>query len=206
MTKTQIITKAQLYLDDMSELSTAEFGDLFDKMYRKINTDRPWEGTKTEFSGITNGSDYISLPADFLNLTANNNHTDSSYEAGRPVVFLGDTYNPLHVVSWSDRRQYRNSGRHAYVDIGASRLYFTTPAGAGQSVEFDYFRQMPVLGLSDSPWFPAEFHDALYHYMVSDDYMIQQSDKAKSYAGENRASGDQIMERMVMWNSRLVQI
>ena len=206
LTKAQIITKAQLYLDDMSELSTAEFGDLFNKMYNKINVSRPWEGTKREHSTTTDSNDYITLPSGFLHLTENHNHTDSSYAAEFPVVFLDTTYTPIKVVSWSDRRQYRNSGSHAYIDIVNSRLYFTKSPGSGKSVEFDYFAQMPTLALNEYPWFPAEFHDCIYHYMVSDDYMIQQSDKAKSYAAENRAAGDQIMEQMVMWNARLVQI
>lgn len=190
----------------MSDLSTVEFGQLFDKMYNKINTSRIWEGTKREFSGTTDGNDYLSLPSDFLNLVENANHTDSSYAAERPVVFFDATYTPLEVVSWSDRRQYRNSGAHAYIDYPNSRLYFTKTPTSGKSVEFDYFAQMPTLGLDEYPWFPAEFHDAIYHYMVSDDYMIQQSDKAKSYAAENRAAGDQFLENMVMWNARLIQI
>jgi hypothetical protein len=206
LTKAQIITKAELYLDDMSELSTAEFGDLFNKMYNKINVSRPWEGTKREHSTTTDGNDYIILPSDFLHLTENHNHTGSSYAAEFPVVFLDTTYTPIKVVSWSDRRQYRNSGSHAYIDIVNSRLYFTKTPDSGKAVEFDYFAQMPTLELAEYPWFPAEFHDAIYHYMVSDDFMIQQSDKAKSYANENRAAADKIMEQMVMWNSRLVQI
>lgn len=206
LTKAQIITKAQLYLDDMSELSTFEWGQLFDKMYNKINTSRIWEGTKDGHITTTTGADFIALPSDFLNLVENANHTDSSYAAERPVVFLDTTYTPLEVVSWSDRRQYRNSGRHAYIDYPNSRLYFTKTPTSGLPVEFDYFKQMPTLELNESPWFPAEFHDAIYHYMVSDDYMIQQSDKAKSYAAENRAAGDQFLENMIMWNSRLVQI
>lgn len=206
LTKQEIITKAQLYLDDMSDLSKGEMGQLFDKMYNKINTSRPWEGTKKEFSGVTDGNNYVSLPTDFLNLTENSNQTDSSYEAGRPVVFFDVTYTPLKVVSWSDRRQYRQSGSHAYVDIAGSKLYFTNTPASGKSVEFDYFSQMPTLALDEYPWFPAEFHDTIYHMMVSDDYMIQQSDKSKSYAAENRAAGEQFLEQMIMWNARLIQI
>lgn len=207
MTKDQIILKAQLYLDDTSELSTAEFSDLFDKMYRKVNTDRPWEGTKKAFTGTTSASvDYVALPSDFLYLTANHNYTDPSYEAGFPVVFIGSAYRPVSVVSWSDRRQYRNNNNYAYIDIGTSRLYFCKQPTAAEAIEYDYHAQKPTLTGSESPWFPADFHDCIYHYMVSDDYMIQQSDKAKSYAKENRAAGDEIMERMAMWNANLVQI
>lgn len=207
MTKSQIITKAQLYLDDTSELSTQEFSDLFDKMYRRVNADRPWEGTKAEHSDTTSTSvAYISLPADFLFLTANYNNTDASYEAGRPVVFVGSNYEPYQVVSWSDRRRYRENDGYCYVDIGNSRLYFTKQPTSAKAVEFDYHKQMPALTTSDSPWFPEEFHDMLYHFMVSDDFMIQHSDKAKSYQKENWGAAEDILERMAYWNAQLVQM
>lgn len=207
MTKAEIITKAQLYLDDTSELSDQEFSDLFDKMYRKINRMVPWEGTKSEGTGTTSTSlPYISLPSDFLFLTANANHTDSSYEAGRPVVYRGSDYSEYPVVSWSDRRQYRNHDGYAYVDFANSRLYFTKQPTVAEAVEFDYHAQQTALTDNDSPWFPAEYHDAIYHYMVSDDFMIQQSDKAKSYGPENWRAAEDIMDEMKYWNAQLVQM
>ena len=205
MTKLEIITKAQLYLDDSSELSTSEFSDLFDKMYRKINSSRPWEGTKSEGTGTTSTSvAYIALPSDFLYLTANANHTTSNYEAETPVVFVGTDYEEYQVVSWSDRRQYRTHSNKAYLDIPNSRLVFTKQPVAAEAVEFDYHAQMPALANGESPWFPEEYHDAIYHYMVADDFMIQQSDKAKSYAKENWSNAEDIMADMAYWNSQLV--
>ena len=207
MTKAQIITKAQLYLDDMSELSTQEFSDLFDKMYRKVNSDRPWEGTKAEFTGTTSTSlPYISLPTDFLYLTANHNYSESSEAAEFPVIFRGSTYKPYTVVSWSDRRQYRDSDKHAWVDFANSRLYFSKQPTTAEAVEFDYHKQMTALTDNDSPWFPAEYHDVLYHLMVADDFMIQQSEKAKSYRDENLKAAKDYMEHMAWWNSQLVQL
>jgi len=208
MTKAEIITKAQLYLDDTSELSTQEFSDLFDKVYRRITADRPWEGTKTEDSSQTTSTsvEYVALPSDFLFLTANYNYTDASYEASRPVVFRGTNSSPYQVISWSDRRRYRDNEGYAYVDFANSRLYFTKQPTVAESVEFDYHAQQTALGDSDSPWFPAEYHDCLYHFMVADDYMIQQSDKAKSYANENMAAGQKILDSMYYWNAQLIQI
>lgn len=207
MTKAQIIAKAQLYLDDTSELSTQEFSDLFDKFYRIFNSSHTWEGTKSEGTGTTSTSvPYISLPADFLYLTANYNHTDSSYEASRPVVFRGTNYSPYEVVSWSDRRRYRNNEGYAFIDFNNSRLEFTKQPTVAEAVEFDYHAQKTALATGESPWFPAEFHDWIYHRMVSDDFMIQQSPKSKSYAAENRAAADEIMNNAKYWNSQLVQI
>lgn len=207
MTKSEITTKAQLYLDDMSELSTAEFSDLFDKMYRKVNSSRPWEGTKKEGTGTTSTSvAYISLPSDFLFLVANGNYTDSSEYAERPVVFRGSTHKKYEVVSWSDRRQYRDSDAHAWIDFTNLRLYFSKTPTVSESVEFDYHGQMTALGNDESPWFPAEYHDVLYHMMVADDFMIQHSEKAKSYRNENLKAAEEYMNDLAYWNSQLVQL
>ena len=206
MTKTEIIEKAQLYLDDSSELSSQEFSDLFDKCYRIINADRPWEGTKTAFTGSTvAGVAYVALPSNFLYLTANNNYNDQSEYANGPVVFRGADYTPYPVVSWSDRRQYRDQNM-AYVDFAGSKLYFTVTPTVAEAVEYDYHAQQTALTTNQSPWFPAEFHDALYHMMTADDFIIQQSDKAKSYRSENLKAAKDIMESMAYWNSQLVQL
>jgi hypothetical protein len=101
--------------------------------------------------------------------------------------------------------QYRNNDGIAYVDFANSRIVFTKQPSAVETVEYDYQASMPALELTESPWFPREFHDAIYHLMVSDDFMIQNSDKAKSYARDNQAEAARIIQQMVMWNARLVQ-
>jgi hypothetical protein len=85
-------------------------------------------------------------------------------------------------------------------------MVFTVQPTVAESVEFDYHGQATVLTDNDSPWFPAEFHDAIYHYMVADDFVIQQSDKAKSYSKENWRDAEDIMADMKYWNSQLVII
>jgi len=206
MTKAEIITKFNLYMDDTSELSSQEESDLFDKVYRKINAMMPWEYTKSEGSGTTSTSvAYISLPSDFLFLTQNANHTTSNYEAEFPVIYRGSDYTEYEVISWSDRRQYRNSNK-AYVDYPNSRLYFTKTPTVAESVEFDYHASQTALTSGQSPSFPEQFHDAIYHYMCADSFTIQQSDKAKSYAKENWSNAEDIINEMKYWNSQLVQI
>jgi hypothetical protein len=206
MTKAEIITKFRLFMDDMTELSSEEESNLFDKMYRKVNSARPWEGTKKQGTATTSTTvPYVSLASDFLFLTQNANYTDSSELASRPVVFRGTSYVPYEVVSWSDRRQYRESNK-AYIDIANSRLYFTQQPTVAESVEYDYHSAMPALANDESPWFPEEYHDVLYHLMVADDFMIQHSDKAKSYRSENMKAADEYLNDMTFWNSQLIQI
>ena len=207
MTKSAIITKAQLYLDDTSELSDAEFSDLFDKIYQQVCTAKPWEFTKKAGADTTSTTlPYVALETDFAFLTSNYNHTDSSYEAGRPVVLRGTAYTPYQVVSWSDRRSYRDQEGYAYIDIVNSRLYFTKQPTVAEAVEYDYHSFMPALTTGQSPAFPSQFHDVIYHGMVVDDFIIQQSDKAKSYAGENQQLYDKWLSALSYWNANLVQM
>ena len=207
MTKGQIITKAQLYLDDSSELSSQESSDLFDKFYRMFNSSHTWEGTKAQGTGTTSTTvPTVDLDTGFLYLTQNYNHTDQSYEADRPVIFVGTEYQPYEVVSWSDRRQYRNHSNKVCIDFPNNQLLFTKQPTAAEVVEYDYHKQQTALTTDDTPWMPEEFQDWIYHRMVSDDYMVQQSPKGKSYAAENRAAAEEILNNAKYWNAQLVQI
>lgn len=206
MTKQEIITKFELFMDDTTELSSQEESDLFDKWYAFVLNDRPWEFMKKSATGTLSTSvPYVTLPTDFSYLVSNNNVTNINEEAHLPVVFVGDNYVPYKVVSWSDRRAYRNQDGYCYVDIGTGRLYFTLQPASALSYEFDYkARPSALASLSDSPIF-TEYNDVLYHLMCSDDFVIQQSDKAKSYKNENEEKAAALMQQLRYWNANLIQ-
>jgi hypothetical protein len=207
MTKQEIINKFQLYIDDTSELSSQESSDLFDKIYNRVCSDRPWEFTKKAFTSTTSTSvPYISLPSDFAFLTQNNNAKEIDTYADSPVVFVGTNLRPYKVVSFSDRRSYRDRSDVCYIDIVNSRLVFIVQPTEAETVEFDYCSVPASLVLNGSPVFPARFHDIIYHGMCVDSFIIQQSDKAKSYLAENQAFYNKILGDMVYWNSNLQQL
>lgn len=210
MTKTQIITKFELFMDDTTNLSSTEESDLFDKWYNIVCNDRPWEFLKKAASGTVSTSlPYVSLPSDFSYPVSNANYTESSEEASLPVVFIskdgGTTFAPYRVVSWSDRRQYRNKDGYCYVDIVNGRLYFTLQPIAAWSYEFDYKAYPTTLASGDIPAIPTGYQDIIYHGMCSDDFVIQQSDKAKSYKAENEEKYRTLMNQMALWNANLIQ-
>jgi len=207
MTKQEIITKFHLYMDDTSELSTAEEQALFDKIYSKVMTDRPWEISKNSATGTLSTSvPYVTLPTRFAFVTDNANYSGNTEYAVGPVVFVGDNFTPYKIVSYSDRRQYRDRDGFAYVDVRNNQLVFTKQPATALSYEFDYIEFPAQLAVGASPVFPSDYHDIIYHGMCVDDFVIQQSDKARSYAGENRAMYEDFLGRMAMWNSRLIQI
>jgi len=207
MTGAEIITDFELQVSDLTELSSAEELRILNRVYQKLMADRPWEILKKSHTATQSTTvPYISLPSDFAFLVPNKNYTDRSYYAERPVVYVGANYDPYDVVSWSDRRTVRTDNNKCYIDIVNSRLYFTVQPTTAQSVEFDYASVPSDITLGTSPVFPARFHPILVHLMATQDFILQLSDKAKSYAGENVALANSYLEDMAYWNSNLVQL
>lgn len=194
-------------MDDSSDLSSAEEINLFEKIYQKVSAEKPWEGTKTYTTGTLSTSvPYVSLATDFSFFTSNTNYTQNNEYANGPAILVGDTYRAYPIVSWSDRRQYLNQDGYAYLDYANSRIYFTKQPATAESYEYDYHKVPAALGASDSPWFPARYHDVIVHGMCVDSFIIQQSDKAKSYAQEHQTQYNRILGDMEYWNSQLVQV
>ncbi len=191
-TTQEIITAFELYVDDATELSSAEELTLANKIYRKVLNDRPWSFLKKSFTGTTSTTvPYVELPSDFKYILANYSYTDNTIDnapvSAPVVVFVGTNYSPYRVVNWSDRRQYRNQNNICYIDPVSSRLYFTIQPTSAQPIEFDYVYKPVDLTLATRPVWDSDFDDIITHGMASEDYIIQQFDKAKSYAQENQA-------------------
>lgn len=208
MLASAIITKFELYVDDATELSSAEELDLLQKIYNKVWMDRPWEFAKAQGSGTLSTSlPYVTLPADFASLYENNQTTDNTVSgdnnAVQKVVFIGSTYTPYQVINWSDRRQYLNKLGYAYLDMVNLRLYFTSQPTVADSYEFDYIKFADTLTTSSTPAFPARFHDILYHGMAIEDDIILRFPKAQSYAPENTAMFQKYLGEMAYWNANL---
>jgi hypothetical protein len=204
MTGQEIIDKFNLYVDDMSELSSSEELDLLNKIYYQVSSAKNWEWTKKEYSSTTTGVNYLALPSDFLYLVQNYNYTDRGEYGRRPVVFVDDA--PFQVISWSDRKQYTDTNGYAYIDFRNSRLYFTSTPTSGLTVEYDYHAIPAALAVGTEPIFPEMYQDVIYHGMCVDSFIVQMSDKAKSYLPENKARYDDYIASMAIWNSNLVQM
>jgi len=204
-TTQELISYFEEYVDDTTELSPAQELALANKIYRRVLNDRPWEFLKKEYNTTTNGGD-ITLPADFANFASNHSFTDHAIEQGGKYVFIGDTLIPYQIVNWSDRKQYRNIGQKCWLNVASNTLSFSVQPDSGLAVTFDYIYRPADLTLVTSPIFPSDFHDIIYHGMAADDYMIQQFDKARSYAQENEANYRRYLDDLALYNSNLISI
>lgn len=208
-TPADIISKFELYMDDTTELSTDEEYDLLNQKFHEVSDECPWESLKKAFSGTTDGTVNVSLPTRFSYITTNANESDDSQYADQPVAFVGSGYSPYRIVNWSDRRSYRDSDGYAWVDLPNSNLVFAVAPTSGQAVEFDYIQYPADLtssSVTTDIWIPQRFRSLLVHLMASDDFVIQQSEKARSYQRENEQKAKAQMDALKLWNSRLIQM
>jgi hypothetical protein len=185
MNGAEIIKKFETQVDDITELSASDELDLLNKVYNDVWTDRPWEFSRKQFSGAISGTS-IALPADFGYI----------YGDEKVVYVNGNKYTVINSY-------YRNDyyGNYCWVDVVNSLLVFSTPVSG--TVTYDYIFFPADITLATSPVFPESFHHILYHLMATEDYIIQQSDKAKSYAPENQSQADKWLSKMRYWNANL---
>lgn len=213
MTGQEIIDKFEKYTGDTTELSTQDELDLLNKIYGDVCNDRPWEWLKKTASGTltVNGTvATITPPTDFLYFVENNQTTDIAQELGNAspkVIFISTTtgvYNPWQIVNFSDRRQFLNQQGYAWYDAVNNLITLAAvPTSTDLTYEFDYIYTPPALTLATSPVFPALYHDILFHGMAVDDMIIQLFDRSHSYAKENQAGFDSMMNKLRYYNAQL---
>lgn len=207
MTAEQIISEFEKYVDDTTELSSDDELILLNKIYQKICDNRPWEFLKKEGSGVMTTTTSIPVPDDFAYFVENRLMTDNSDNFdndARPVGILINGNKWLQIINWSDRRQYKNRDGYAYYDARQNTITTTYAQPAGANYSFDYKMVPPTLLIAGTPLFPSRFHPMIYHFMASEDMIIQLFDKARSYANENSSKAKSFFEDMCTWNANLI--
>lgn len=204
MTAAQIITDFEMQVGDSTELSSTEELRLLNRVYQRVCSDRPWEFLKKTASLTQSTSvPYVALPSDFGYLSPNYNYSGNDWYAEGSVALVGSSLSPYTIIPFSDRRRYLNASNKAYIDSVNNRIYFTLQSTAANTFEFDYIAAPADLASGDTPAIPTRFQPILVYGMASEDFVIQLSDKAKSYAPENEARYKQYLADMASWNARM---
>lgn len=206
MTSAEIIALFELYVDDTTELSTAEELALLNRVYQAVCDDRSWEFLKKEASGTMASTTTITAPSDFGHFLENRSYTDNSeipdYNSTPTGILINGT-KWLKVIDWSTRRQYANQDGYVYYDARQGTITTTYAQPSGATYSFDYKMVPTDLLIGTSPVFPSRFHPMLAYAMAVDDMIIQLFDKARSYAGENNAKYRNQLAQMAVWNANL---
>ena len=199
MTAQQIIDFFHLLMDDTSDLSTAEELIVLNKIYKKICI-KPYEFLKVEEAGTLSASDtYVALPADFLMIPDNIVDHDSPKK-----VYVGSDNRIYNVINFADRRSYKDTDGFCYIDFANQRLTFTLQPKA-EAYSYDYIYIPADLAIGDTPVIPV-CQEVLAYGLATDSYIIQQFPKAQSYANENMAKFNSLLNDIDYYNSNLVNI
>ena len=176
-----------------------------DKIYQRVSAIYNWESLKKAYSGTASGTT-LALATRFSHFVENDNYSSDNEYAEGPVVFIGTDYTPYKIVSFSDRRRYRDQSGIVYLDLPNSNLVFTVDPGS-KAVEYDYIETPAELTTTtDTFWIPDRFTPIIYHGMCVDDFVIQQSEKARSYRDENLNTYNMYLNDMKSWNFKLIQM
>ena len=209
MTSAEIIALFELYVDDTTELSTAEELALLNRVYQAVCDDRAWEFLKKEASGTMASATTITTPSDFGHFIENRGYTDNSevpdYNSTPTGILINGT-KWLKVIDWSTRRQYASQDGYAYYDVRQGTITTTYAQPSSATYSFDYKMVPTDLLIGTSPVFPSRFHPMLAYAMAVDDMIIQLFDKARSYAEENNVKYRAHLAQMAVWNANLSQM
>lgn len=204
-----IITRFELQVADLTELSSQEELDLLNDKYQDVCMERPWTFLKKNVTGSltldsTTGLYYIATPSDFSMFYDNNMYTDNTISvennASSRVIFIGVNHNPYQIVNYEDREQYRNKSQVCYHDINASKIYFPATPPDLTYYSMDYIKVPADLTIASSPLFPNRFRKMLWYFMATSNEILQLSSKANSYAVDNFNIASKTLLDMKYWD------
>ena len=199
MTAAQIIAQFNLQIDDTSDLSSDEELAILNRVLRRVYEHQDWGFLLRDATGTTSTSNqYVSLPSDF-------SHCPTTWNAaGEPGqwLYVGTARQPYRIVPQRDKESYRGQENVAYVDRYNGRLAFCAAQTSAQSYELPYVSTPADLtATSETPSLPAKFQDALVYGMCVDSWVIQQSDKARSYLAESQSQYEDALRRLSAWDA-----
>lgn len=195
----EILEQFHTYVDDDTELSTAEEYILLNKKLNELANDRPWEWCKEVLSqAVSAGSTtYIELPEGFREFVE-----DESYGFGAYfVITFGDSQNKYPIYPFAKRFEYKD---YAYYDPTAGdngRIIMPKTFVSG-TLTADIIVQPDAVTADTYPPFRGGYHAILAHMMATDFSIIERSEKARSYDAENRAAIANYLEDMAMEDAK----
>lgn len=196
-----IIKQFEVYVDDLTELSTQEEYVLLSKVIQEVCNDRSWEFLRKTGIVSTDTINSAPLPSDFSALMPN---YYESYEAPYPdriVVYANGS--PYFLIPAGSQRQ--KQGNYCYIDLASKRIKFIGNIGVGVALEFDYkLRPEAITSNASVVVLPEEVRYYLAQIMAIDDDIIQKSEKARSNVQMNLMAKGKLLRDLAHINARFI--
>lgn len=197
-----IIKQFEVYVDDLTELSTDEEYSLLTKVINSVCNDRSWEFLRKTASVTTTTSKTAPVPADFVSVM--NNYSENPYNniPEIPVAYVGGI--PFKFIPRGTAMQ-KVGGNYVTVDLVNKTIEFLTDIGAGKVVTFDYkYQPSPITSNSSPIALPELAHRYLGQVMAIDDDIIQKTEKARSNLQANSVARAQMLRDLAHYNARFL--
>jgi hypothetical protein len=185
-----IINDFETQVDDATELSTTAQLMVLNRVYRKILSERDWRFLRKEFTGPVVDKE-VELPEDFDQIM-NNKESEA-------IAYVGVNRQPYKIIAMADRHDYHAPQRVCFVDYTNLKLVFLEQP-IDPVITFDYKYLPPDIEMETSPVIPERFKDIFVYGMAAEDYVIQQTQKSKSYAAENMQLFGLILTNLKSWD------
>ncbi len=199
-----ILKLFEVYVDDLTELSSFEEYQVLTKALTQIYNDRPWEFLRKTASVTLTTANSGPLPADFVSFMNNYNEDQYNNIPEKAVVYVGGI--AYQIIPMGARTQ-KAGGRYAYADLVNNLLSFTIPIGAGQVATFDYkYEPADIVDNTGTIALPSQFHKFLPQIMAIDDDIIQKMEKARSNYDANMRVYNQTIKDLSHYNARFLNI
>mgnify|MGYP003403231190 CR=1 FL=1 len=202
-TPAEIIKQFEVYVDDLTELSTDEEYALLNKVLRTIYANRSWEFLRKNGSVVFNEANSGPLPNDFLSLMENYSESETDL-ADSVRIFVGST--PYNVISMANI-SYNQFKPVFYIDIVNRKLKCTQNIGVGTVAKFDYKYLPAKVKTTDSANAEAiVLPEIVRHYlpqiMAIDDDIIQKTEGGRSNIKVNIMSAKDLLTDLSHLNMR----
>lgn len=197
-----ILKQFEVYVDDLTELSTDEEYALLTKVLNSIFNDRSWEFLRKTASVTTTTTKTAPLPVDFVSVM--NNYSENPYNniPEIPVAFVNGI--PFKFVPRGMAYNFVG-GNYVTVDLVNKKVEFMKDVGTGVVVTFDYKYQPDPITSNASPIaLPDLAHRYLGQVMAIDDDIIQKTEKARSNLQANSVARAQMLRDLAHYNARFI--
>ena len=184
MTGSTIAKQFGTYIDDTSELSDEEIYLLMNKIFGMIYM-QPLRVYK-KIASLTMSAGQATLPTDFLYLPTG---TQFRTSGGK-----------MHLLTLEEVIDNKSG---LYID---GTLLKSTSATQDGTIKFVYQKKPADITANTSPeMLPDTLTYAIVHGMCSDDFMIQQFEKPRSYRDEQNALYLDYLSKILIWDSKFTK-